>query len=134
MSNPTACPCGSTRSYDDCCGAFLGGRAQPATAEQLMRSRYTAFARQNANWLFATILPAKREKNELKSLQKSFRGLSWVGLEIVASERGGEQDADGTVEFKATCEANGERGVIHERSTFAKKDGRWYYVDGEVLS
>lgn len=130
----TACPCGSRQAYDDCCGRFLAGRAQPATAEQMMRSRYTAFARQNANYLFATLLPASRQRDELKSLQKSFRGITWVGLEIVATERGGEADADGIVEFRATCEANGERAVVHERSTFTRRDGRWYYVDGEALS
>ena len=130
----TACPCSADRDYADCCGRYLAGGQLPPTAEALMRSRYTAFARQNANWLYATLLPSKREKNELKSLQKSFRGIRWTGLEILATDRGGEQDSEGTVEFRARCEANGEQGAIHERSTFVKQAGRWYYVDGEVLS
>ncbi len=134
MNKPIPCPCGSGRDYDACCGPFLSGRAQPETAEQLMRSRYTAYARQNANYLFASTLPARREKNELKTITKSFRGISWKGLEVLETEAGGASDATGIVEFKATCEGGGETATIHERSNFVRENGRWYYVDGDVKS
>ena len=130
----TACPCSADRDYADCCGRYLSGGQLPPTAEALMRSRYTAFARQNANWLYASLLPAKREKNELKSLQKSFRGITWTQLEVLATDKGGAQDSEGTVEFRAHCTANGETATIHERSSFVKQGDRWYYVDGEMLS
>lgn len=97
-----------------------------------MRSRYTAFARQNANYLFATLLPSKREKNELKSLTRSFRGVRWVELQVLGTERGGATDADGVVEFRAILEAGGAKRAMQERSTFVRENGRWYYVDGEM--
>lgn len=131
---PLPCPCGSDQPYDACCGPFLAGKALPQTAEQLMRSRYTAYARQNANYLFATTLPSKRAKNEMKTLIKSFRGITWKTLEILETEKGGAGDTEGFVEFKATCEGGGETGTIHERSTFERVDGRWFYVDGDVKS
>lgn len=98
-----------------------------------MRSRYTAYARQNANYLVASTLPSKRDRNELKTVTKSFRGVTWTGLEIIATEKGSATDSEGMVEFKATCTAGGESSAIHERSTFARVDGKWFYVDGDIL-
>lgn len=133
MSKPIPCPCGSGNNYDACCGPFLGGRAQAQTAEQMMRSRYSAYARQNANYLVATTHPSKRARNELKAIGKSFRGITWVGLEIIATEKGGAEDNEGLVEFRATCTAGREKSSIHEKSTFVREDGRWYYLDGEIF-
>lgn len=130
----TPCPCGSGIGYDDCCGRFIAGRDQAHTAEQVMRSRYTAFVRQNANYLFATLHPSKRARDELRSLQKSFRGVSWTGLEILATELGAAGDTTGTVGFRAQFSASGQAGELHERSTFVQENGRWYYLDGEVLN
>jgi SEC-C motif-containing protein len=127
------CPCGSGNAYDTCCGPFLGGRAVPATAEQLMRSRYTAYARQNANYLVATTHPSKRARNELKVIGKSFRGITWVALDIIATEKGSAQDSEGTVEFKAHCTAGREKSSIHERSSFVREGDRWFYFDGDII-
>ncbi len=98
-----------------------------------MRSRYSAFAKQNANYLVATVLPEKRERNELKNTQKSFRGIRWIKLEVLATEKGSETDTDGVVEFRADWQAaaSREKGSLHEKSTFVKQGDRWYYVDGD---
>lgn len=133
MNKPVPCPCGSGETYAACCGPFLGGRAQPETAEQMMRSRYTAYARQSANYLVATTHPSKRARNELKAVSKSFRGITWVSLEILATEKGSATDNDGIVEFKATCAAGREKSTIHEHSSFVREDGRWFYLDGDIL-
>ena len=126
------CPCGSGEPYEKCCGPFLGGKSQPATAEQLMRSRYTAYARQNANYLVASTHPSKRERNELKTIKKSFRGINWRSLEILAIDKGGADDTEGTVEFKAHCEGGGQKATVHEISQFVRDDGHWFYLDGDV--
>ncbi len=130
------CPCSPDTNYAACCGRFITGGQLPQTAEQLMRSRYTAFAKQNANYLFATVLPSKRERDELKSLQKSFRGIRWVKLEVIGTEKGGPGDTTGTVEFRAhfAPAAGGEGGTLHERSTFVKQGDRWYYEDGREIA
>ncbi|MFZ5722207.1 MAG: YchJ family protein [Pseudomonadota bacterium] len=129
----SACPCASGHDYAACCGRYLSGKALPPTAEALMRSRFSAFTKQNANYLVATLLPAKRERNELKTIQKSFRGILWVKLEVLATEQGGENDERGVVEFRAHWQAAAgrEKGSLHERSTFVKQGDRWYYEDGE---
>lgn len=131
VMNP--CPCSPDVEYTACCGRYLSGGQLPPTAEALMRSRYTAFAKQNANYLVATVLPEKRARNELKSTQKSFRGVLWTRLEILATEKGAEGDDTGIVEFNAYWKAAAGRGngTLHERSTFVKQGDRWYYLDGE---
>jgi len=45
------CPCGSARSYADCCGPVIAGAQRAGTAEQVMRSRYTAYVKKELAWL-----------------------------------------------------------------------------------
>ena len=52
--NNKLCPCGTGQSYVDCCGALHSGARTAATAEQLMRSRYSAFAVSDEDYLLRT--------------------------------------------------------------------------------
>ncbi|WP_395243353.1 YchJ family protein [Agromyces sp. MMS24-K17] len=121
------CPCGSGDAFGACCGPLLDGAAAP-TAVQLMRSRYTAFAVGDAAYLLATWHPSTRPDDlDLDP------GLEWRSLHVLAAERGGPFDADGTVEFVAAWrDADGVRGRLHEVSRFVRVDRRWAYVDGDV--
>jgi SEC-C motif-containing protein len=120
------CPCGSGERFDGCCGPLLAGDPAP-TAERLMRSRYTAFVAGDAGHLSGTWHPGTRpDALDLDPAQR------WTGLEIVATEDGGEQDARGIVEFRALWSFGRERGVLQERSRFVRQGGRWWYLDGEV--
>ena len=60
MTQPDPCPCGSGRAFTACCGPYLAGTALPETAEALMRSRYTAYARRDGAYLSATWHPTTR--------------------------------------------------------------------------
>ncbi len=124
-----ACACGSAADYATCCGSFHAG-AEPPTALQLMRARYCAFARGEAPFLIRTTHPLERAKLDMRSLRASF-ALHWLGLEIVATERGGVGDVDGLVHFRARF--SGQDGVaqVHdERSRFTRAGGAWVYRDG----
>jgi SEC-C motif-containing protein len=121
------CPCGSGDRFDGCCAPALQG-TPPPTAEALMRSRYTAFVMGDERHLVATWHPGSRP-DEL-SLDPAQR---WTGLEIVDLEAGGDGDASGVVEFRAGWRHGREQGVLHERSRFLRRGGRWWYVDGEIL-
>ncbi|MGW9631265.1 YchJ family protein [Agromyces sp. NPDC055520] len=122
------CPCGSGEVYGACCGPLLSGDSQAPTAVRLMRSRYTAFAVGDAEYLRATWHRETRPSDRDLDLDAD---TTWLALEIVATERGGPFDRDGAVEFRATFRADGERGVLHERSRFRREGGRWFYLDGE---
>lgn len=123
---PERCPCGGG-AYATCCGPVHAG-APAATAEALMRSRYSAFALGLEPHLLATWSRATRPP--AVGLDPAAR---WRGLQIVDTARGGPDDATGVVEFRAASRDAGGASVLHERSRFTREDGRWVYVDGDVL-
>jgi SEC-C motif-containing protein len=122
----TDCNCGSGQPFALCCGPLLDGNALPATAEALMRSRYTAYCRGNDDYVRTTWHPA--------TCPVEFGGdggLKWLGLKIVATRGGGPEDNTGEVEFVARYKPQSQAaGRLHEISRFERLDGRWVYVDG----
>lgn len=116
------CPCGLPASYDRCCGRFLAGQAPP-TAELLMRSRYTAYARQDGAYLLASWHSSTRPAT--LPFDDSLR---WTALQVVATSGGGLLDTVGTVHFRARHVRRGAVGVLEEHSCFGREDGRWTYV------
>ena len=125
---PRRCPCGTGLPYPECCGRLHDGTAAAATAEQLMRSRYSAFAVGDPAYLLATWHPTTRPRQ--LELDPQVR---WTGLEVLATSAGGLLAAEGTVEFRAHWVAGGQRGAQHENSRFAREDGAWRYLDGVSL-
>ncbi len=98
----------------------------PATAEQLMRSRYSAFAIGDANYLLATWHPTTRPTTiDLEP------AIEWRRLSVRGVSAGGEDDATGTVEFVAHYWDAGERnyGHLREHSRFVRQAGRWLYLE-----
>ena len=125
------CPCGSGLPGAQCCEPVLAGERRAATALELMRSRYTAYVRGNVDYLLAT--HADRSGTERHEIEGFTRKTLWLGLEIVATERGGARDDEGFVEFVAAGVTRGKPFRQHERSRFRRgSDGGWLYVDGEI--
>ncbi|HEY0503238.1 MAG TPA: YchJ family protein [Lysobacter sp.] len=123
----TACPCHSGKRYADCCGPLHAGTAVAATAEALMRSRYSAYVRADAAYLLATWYPRTRPRMlELGEATQT----RWLGLDVKRHAPTGPDSA--LVEFVARCKVGGASAVrLHEVSRFLREDGRWYYLDGE---
>ncbi|WP_052466040.1 YchJ family protein [Mobilicoccus massiliensis] len=122
-----ACPCGSGATYAGCCRVFHDGRPAP-TAEALMRSRYSAFAVGDAQHLLRTWHP--RTRPEGLTLDPGHR---WIGLEVLGTQDGLDGDETGVVVYRATSlDASGARHEMTETSRFARRGGRWVYVDGDV--
>lgn len=122
---PRRCPCGTGLPLDECCGPLLTGTTAAATAEQLMRSRYTAFAVGDAGYLLATWHPDTRPRSLM--LDPDVR---WTGLDVLATSGGSMLSAAGTVEFRASYVRGLAAGVQHEASRFVREDGAWRYLDG----
>ena len=120
------CACGSRRESELCCGVFLSGEEIAPTAEALMRSRYSAFCGEKADYLLQTWHPSTRPS----ALDFSGDTTRWLKLEVLETVSGQREDARGVVEFKAYFEQGGQRQVLHERSSFIREQGTWYYVDG----
>ncbi|MFD9125238.1 YchJ family protein [Kitasatospora sp. NPDC059571] len=116
------CPCGLPAPYGACCGRLHRGEAAAATAEQLMRSRYSAFVVQDAAYLLRTWHPDDRPP------RIGFDpGLRWTGLEVLSATEGGPFHTEGTVRFRARFTDGGEPGVMEEHSRFVRQDGAWLY-------
>lgn len=90
-----------------------------------MRSRYSAYVLKNNTYLSDTWHPTTRPAE----LDVSADEVVWQQLQLLSTEKGGESDEDGRVEFVAHYQG----GQLHERSRFVKEAGHWYYVDGEIL-
>jgi len=128
----TDCPCGSGRPLDTCCGPCLSGAAPAATAEALMRSRYSAFVTGNVDYLESTLLPETREDFDRAHVTEWAKNSNWTSLEVLSTQAGGPDDTAGVVEFIARFTLAGREHVHHETSQFSRRDGQWFYVDGTV--
>jgi SEC-C motif-containing protein len=110
----------------------LAGRELPATAEKLMRSRFTAYSMAKAKYLVATTAAEERAKLDLEELSAYCKAVRCISLQILGTEQGGAEDAKGVVTFHAKLLINGKRMLHWEKSQFVREDGRWMYVDGET--
>ncbi len=128
------CPCGSNNDFDNCCAPLLSGQKHALTAEQLMRARYCAFAEVNIDFLGRSIHPDSRTDHDTEATRRWAANSDWLGLEIVSTEQGGEEDQQGVVEFIATFKEKGVTRRHHEKSHFTRVDGEWCFVDGDLVS
>lgn len=123
-----SCPCGSTLDLSACCGRYHAGEPAP-TAEALMRSRYAAYTLGRLDYIAATCAGPAAASFDLKEAEQSQLGTRWLGLEIVGSRKGRQDDSDGTVSFIARYRHNGIAGALEETSQFRRIDGSWFYWD-----
>ena len=122
------CLCGSLLPSELCCEQYVSGAKSAPTAEALMRSRYTAFAQRNAQYLFNTFSKDWREGKTVEEMQKGLSDVHWTGLEIIAIFEGRQQHQTGEVEFVAHYTHQGQSYTLHERSLFVREDGEWRYL------
>ncbi|MFM1892696.1 MAG: hypothetical protein RLZ44_1773 [Pseudomonadota bacterium] len=97
-----------------------------------MRARYTAYAEREIDFLGDSLHPEHRHDWDRQATARWAEGADWAGLEIRATEAGGEQDQEGKVEFVASYKEKGLLKRHHEFSRFARVNDRWYYVEGEL--
>lgn len=128
------CPCGSARLYERCCGRWHDGESAP-TAETLMRSRYAAYSLGLVDYIVGTtdpLGPFWREDETVwrEEIRRFSADTRFVGLRIV---HGRETGDDATVTFEAHFVRGDRPDTMRERSTFVRRDGRWFYRDGESV-
>ncbi len=122
------CPCRTNQHYINCCGRYLDHGEVAATAENLMRSRYTAYALNREDYLLSTWHHKSRPMSLGLSNQPQNK---WLDLTVKRHEQSSPNHA--TVEFVARYKINGRAHRLHEISRFVSEEGRWFYVDGDIL-
>lgn len=125
----TLCPCGTEKTYETCCGPFHSGDESPATAEQLMRSRYCAFLKNEYDYLEETLDPQTSSDFDNEGNRAWGESVELFQLEILRAEESGTK---AVVEFKAHFKLDGVEHIHHEVSKFRKQAGVWYFREGKV--
>ncbi len=124
----TLCPCGSNQRATDCCLRYVDGGETAASAEALMRSRYTAYTLLREDYLLATWHPSTRPA-ALGLAEEA--GNKWLGLQVKQHQQADAEHA--VVEFVARYKINGRAHRLHETSRFVREHGQWFYVDGDIV-
>jgi SEC-C motif-containing protein len=127
------CACGSQLETEKCCEPYVLGTDFAPTAEALMRSRYVSYTMGKVEYISTTHDPDKRDEVDLKAAEQWAEHAEWQGLDIIETEAGGAADDEGVVEFAARFGMQGKDQKHHERSRFKKIEGKWYYIDGDMV-
>jgi SEC-C motif-containing protein len=128
------CPCGSGNALEACCGPVVAGTVPAATAEALMRSRYTAYVLGDVEHLKRSLDPRWHAGFDAEGSKEWSEKAQWKGLTILSTKGGGPSDEEGEVEFVARFAMDGVDQEMRERSRFRRRGGQWRYLDGKVRS
>jgi SEC-C motif domain protein len=109
------CPCGSKNLYNFCCLPLHQHQHHAISSEQLMRSRYSAYAKHIPGYILDTWHPSTRPKTLTLPITQ------WLSLHILRSEFT-------TVEFLAFYKNNKQKQCLHETSQFILDHDRWFYL------
>jgi SEC-C motif-containing protein len=124
-----SCWFGDVRSFQDCCGKFILLKELPATAEELMRSRYSAYATGAVAYIIETSHPTERAELDPQDIQDWLHEVtSWDRLHVISKCRGLKTDTTGMVEFSAHFHHLGKPTFIYEKSQFQKVNHLWTYL------
>ena len=123
------CPCCSELEYSKCCEPLHKGEKIAETAEQLMRSRYAAFAVKAYDYLEETLDPQTIANFDHQGNREWGDTVQFLKLEILSAE---EIKNKATVEFKAYFNKEGVELTHHEVSKFRQQGGIWYFREGKV--
>ena len=119
------CYCGSTDSFEECCEPYIKEFKTAESAVILMRSRYSAYATQHADYLVSTTHNSTRRHHSKKAILEWSQSNQWIKLEVLKTTAT-------TVEFKAYyLDRQLQMQIHHEHSTFRFENEKWFYVDGD---
>ena len=127
------CPCGSGKTYSECCEPIIKGTIKAPSAEACMRARYTSYVKHEIDYIINScdqeevIAEIDKQATEEWSNQST-----WNGLKILRTEKG-EKDDEAIVEFTADYTMHNMHDVHHEIAGFKQIDGDWKYVTGNVI-
>ena len=117
------CPCGSGKNFADCCEPVLKGQRIPATAEELMRARFTAHVTFDFRFLHESYRPTSDKPYVAEEGEPT---MQWTKLVVHAPEPSVDPDK-AYVDFSAYGTEDGVEKVLHEKAEFLRVGGKWLY-------
>ncbi|MEG0481544.1 MAG: YchJ family protein [Acinetobacter sp.] len=122
-----SCPCGSAQ-YSECCEPLHSGKKSAETATQLMRSRYSAFAKHDIDYIVKTTAIGQQRALDVQAIADWSKANQWLKLEVVQSNEKIDKN-HAQVEFKAHYHDGQQAQIHHEVSHFVQHEGTWYFLD-----
>lgn len=119
------CPCGSTLLFNACCQLFITQNKYPNTPEQLMRSRFSAYASKEGQYIFDTYGVEQRLKQSVTDIQAWADECLWLALIV-------HNSTESTVEFSAYYIVDNTLCELREKSNFSLEQSQWRYIDGDI--
>ena len=136
-SNLLMCYCDSLKSFDECCAPIINKQKKAETATELMRSRYTAYATKDAQYIVDTYHSSKRIEHTVADIQAWAEQTQWLQLEVTQRSKLTLNEANNTsneqVGFTATYLHDKRLYTMSELSSFLIEDGEWRYLDGRDI-
>lgn len=139
QTNTEKCPCGSDKTYPQCCELIHLKKKSAQTAEDLLRARYSAFVKGKIDFILDTHHGKTKKEVNIKEIQEWSTQSAWKGLEIVQKEAGDPEDSQGLITFCARYQSTSsdtapDKIEEHwENALFEKEDGEWKFLDARAV-
>jgi SEC-C motif-containing protein len=151
------CFCGSNKDFLSCCQPFIDRNVNqevnqqtfPITPEQLMRSRFSAYAVGNAQYIYDTYAKTSKASQSVKEISDWSKACTWIALQIHSVKNSGTKTTESSeqfVEFSAFYITNDILCELRENSRFVlecitgegsseneSQDLQWCYIDGDII-
>ena len=125
------CYCGSLKDYNACCGLYIDKKQVALSPEALMRSRYSAYAQANIDYIMQTMCGPAAVGFDQEQARLWATRIKWLGLQVLKARYHRRDSNCAMVEFKAHYREDAVNHTIHEQSEFIRKNGRWFYCSGK---
>jgi len=130
------CPCGSKKEYLACCSPIIKGDLKADSPEQLMRSRYSAYAKKCNQYIYDSYAENSKKDQSLNEISSWANQTQWLNLMINHASAFGERHSPNqplpTVEFTAIYLHENHFFKMHENSRFIFENSHWRYMNGDV--
>lgn len=127
MASSQNCPCGQGQ-YAACCQSLHLKQQVAQTAEQLMRSRYSAFALQQIDYILQTTALGQQSTLDRAAIADWSQSNQWLKLDVVQHQPKLDK-THALVEFKAHYHDGTQAHIHHEISHFVLHQQQWYFLD-----
>lgn len=116
------CSCGSQKPLETCCLPVIE-KDDADTAEQLMRSRYTAYCLGKFDYVLGTYASEPRNKLSIDALRQGAALTHWLALVV-------HNASESSVSFSAYYSEQGKLYCLSETSQFVRENTKWRYFSG----